>query len=155
MDSDPFLKIIPLCCGFRSMKIISHIVDSDSFLKIVSLILCIKIHIWKSLPSCHGFRSMYKNHYPHVMDSVPFKIIFPHVRDSDPYMKITSLKSCVTGYICKYSESLECRTESSGPGSIPGTGKMWFAFFHLLHLAPTVNNPHMCIKLSSLNSHGS
>ena len=29
---------------------------------------------------------------------------------------------------------VECRTESSGPGSIPGRGKMLFPFFHLLHI---------------------
>ena len=50
-----------------------------------------------------------------------------------------------------YSDAVECRTESSEPGLIPGRGKLLFPFFQLLHLAPNVNNLHVCIKL--LESH--
>ena len=33
--------------------------------------------------------------------------------------------------------------------------KCYFHFYQLLHLAPNVNNPHVCIKILSLISHDS
>ena len=50
-----------------------------------------------------------------------------------------------------YSDGRVLACHADGPGSIPGRGKMLFPFFHLLHLAPNVNNPHVCIKKNSLS----
>ena len=51
-----------------------------------------------------------------------------------------------------YSDVVECKTLSPVDRVRSPVGeKCYFHFFHLLHLTPNVNNPHMCIKL--LESH--